>query len=413
MCYTVPGKVVSVEGKNVSLDYFGEVRNAVNEFFELKLGDYAYAQGGIIIERVDKVEAEQVLRQWKNKFDELKRTDLKLSRMKPNEILNKPLSKSELAKMLSSPSEQLYMTANYIRHEHKKNSCCVHGIIEFSNYCSNDCAYCGIRRSNSKVKRYRMTEKDILDNVAYASDKLGFKAIVLQSGEDDYYSEDFLAGIVEKIMQKHNILVFMSCGTRTKHFYKRMYDAGARGILLRFETSNEKLYKSLHPCCRKSDLGRRVSMLRYAKRLGYLVATGFIFGLPGQTAQDIINDIIMTKNLNADMYSMGPFIPHPCTPLGNCTPPSQELGYSVIAVARIIDPNANILVTTALETLDKEGLKKGMMSGANSFMINVTSKRYINDYNIYPRDVNLIKEIDSKISVIKELGRAPTDISID
>ncbi len=414
MCYAIPGKVVGIRGRNVILEYFSETRNAVNEFFELSEGDYVYAQGGLIVEQIDRIEAERLLSSWKNKFMELKRIDSELSKPPAalEELLDRSLNKEDLIQMLKSNDDRIFAMANALRSARKQNSCCVHGIIEFSNYCINDCKYCGIRKSNRKLVRCRMSKTQLFRNVEYAIKKLGFKAIVLQSGEDEHYTDEMFSEIVEEIAKRFNALIFISCGTRTESFYKKAYDAGARGVLLRFETSNEDLYNSMHPAGSKGSLKERLHMIKYAKKLGYICATGFMVGLPGQTIEDIANDIIMTRNLDADMYSIGPFIPHAETPLRNSKQQNADLWYRTIATARIAHPDANILVTTALETIDKDGLRKGMMCGANSFMINATPDEFAGNYDIYPRDVNLIKSINSKIEVIKSIGRAPTDISI-
>jgi biotin synthase len=308
--------------------------------------------------------------------------------------------------------ETLYAGANRIRKERLDNACCVHGILEFSNHCVNDCLYCGIRCGNSGLSRYRMTEEQILEAVRYAVEELGFKAMVLQSGEDNHYTDDMLVRIVGKIRERHGILLFMSIGERSRECYRRLYGAGAFGALLRFETSNEELYKRMRPGKRLDD---RVGLIKDLKGMGFVVATGFLIGLPGQTKTDIVNDILLTKSLEPDMYSFGPLIPHPATPLASAERPMLDDVLKAIALSRLVDPEAKILVTSALETLAPEARKKGLLAGANSLMINTTPKELRRSYDIYPgkaKDEDVGEAIEETVELLHSLGRAPTDLGV-
>ncbi|MFA6430973.1 MAG: radical SAM protein [Candidatus Margulisiibacteriota bacterium] len=423
MCYAIPGKVAELSGKSVTVDYFGEKKKAINEIVDLKLGDYIYAQGGYVIQTIPEREALEILETWKELFFELRDTDLRLSRLDLSDksidkkftlILDKAaegreLKNEELLTLLKAenPAELdlLYKTANFLRQKHLKNSCCVHGIIEFSNYCKNDCTYCGIRLGNKDIKRYRMSDEEILDAAKIAIEEYGFKALVLQAGEDPEFTVERLAGLIKEIKKRHAVLLFVSVGEVGKEGLKSLYEAGARGILMRFETSNPVIYAQLH--CGDS-LEDRVNDLREAYALGYLVATGGLIGLPGQTEEDLLNDIILAKELKAEMYTFGPVLPDS---------PKADRVLKVLAVSRIADPtNAKIVVTTGFETMDKNARRLGLMAGASSVMINVTPQKYQQLYSIYPDRAHAGEEIKLQIretlDLLYSLGRAPTDLGL-
>lgn len=423
MCYAIPGKVIGFQGKYVLVDYYGETKKAINEVKGLQIGDYIYAQGGFVISKISEQEAKEILDIWKEMFFSLQKTDLRLSRLDLNDIsvdkaftriLDKalegiPLQKPELLRLLETKNQKelsfLFRTANYLRQKHLKNSCCVHGIIEFSNYCENDCSYCGIRKSNTKIKRYRMTTEEIMAAVDTAVNEYGFKALVLQAGEDPYYTPDILEKLILDIKAKYQVLLFISIGEVGKENLLRFYKAGARGLLLRFETSNPQIYANCHPNDKLED---RLQELKHAYEIGYLVLTGGLVGLPGQTNEDLLNDILLTKELHADMYSFGPVIPSGVR---------SETVLKVLAISRIVDPvNAKILVTTGFETLDPDARKLGLLAGANSVMLNVTPQKYRELYSIYPDRAHgsesIPEQIETTLALLKDLGRAPTDLGI-
>jgi len=422
MCYTIPGKVFEISGKTAVIDYFGEKRKAINELVDLKIGDYIYAQGGFVINVVPEKEALQVLDDWRDIFFALQRTDVRLSRLELDEIgvdrsfirildkaaEAKPLSREELLKLIRTNNKKemnlLFKVANFLRQKYLKNACCVHGIIEFSNYCKNDCVYCGIRKS-ANIPRYRMTDAEILQAVDEAVNKYGFKALVLQSGEDPEFTSERLAKLIGEIKKRYAVLIFVSVGEIGKPGLQELYDAGARGLLLRFETSDPELYSKLH-CGDK--LGDRIQDIKDAYEIGYLILSGGLIGLSGQTEEDLLNDILLTKELHAEMFSFGPVLPEG---------PSTEMVLKVLAVSRIVDPkNAKIVVTTGFETLEKEARSLGLMAGANSMMLNVTPVKYRRLYSIYPGRAHEKEEIDTQIKeavdLLYSLGRAPTDIGI-
>jgi biotin synthase len=392
MCYAIPGKVVDIKDNVVTVDYFGERRKAKNDFYELSAGDYIYAQGGFVVQRVSRREAEEVLKIWEELFFKLQQTDLRLAQ-KPKD---------------------LRQIANSVRQKELGNSCCVHGILEFSNHCRNDCLYCGLRKSNSFLARYRMDVDEIVDTADFAVRELKFKALVLQSGEDLWYDEDKLIEMVERIRKKSPALIILSIGERPPELYEKLYKAGARGVLLRFETGNPALYRKMRP---GHDPKARIDLIKRLHKAGYLIMTGFLIGLPGQTQEDLLKDIRLTASLGTEMFSFGPFIPHPQTPLAGFSSPLIEETLDTIARARIMNPESRILVTTSLETLDKEnGLKQGLLAGGNSLMINVTPAGYRRLYDIYPdragKDADIKERIGSTVKLLYSIGRAPTDIGL-
>ena len=390
MCYAIPGKVVRLEGFAATIEYFDETKKAHTGLASVAVGDYVYAQGGFVIQTVPEDEAMEIMAEWRRLFFRLRDTDRKLA----------------------AAPRTLYERANAVRQKKLGNSCCVHGILEFSSHCAANCLYCGLRRDNSAVGRYRMTEDEILDAVEYAVKELGFKALVLQSGEDPWYDEAKLARIVSGILKRCPVLLIVSIGPRPLSTYAALYKAGARGVLMRFETSNPDLFGRMKP---GASLDARLELIRGVRELGYMIITGFLAGLPGGSNRDTFRNIRLTAELGAEMFSFGPFIPHPETPLSAEKLPPLGSMLDTIARARLMNPEANILVTTALETLDKDnGAREGLMAGANSLMINVTPVKYRRQYEIYPGRAGVEDDVPSRIQAVvkllNSLGRAPTDI---
>ncbi len=450
MCYAIPAQIVEIQDRIGILDYFGEKRKVLVEFIDVEIGDYVYAQGGIAVNKISPTEAKKILDTWKEAFFSLKKIDKEISNVKfpspfhiessestvieqsqetsanrkpPSVVLkilqkinrNKELLREDLLFLMNIIDKEelklLYTMANNLRHRERSNACCVHGIIEFSNYCNNNCFYCGIRKERN-IKRYRMTIKEIIDIASHAVDKLGFKALVLQSGEDDWYDEDRLLEIVKEIT-KLGVLIILSIGERDKKLYQHLFDAGARGALLRFETSNKKIFNEMRP---NTNLDKRLDLIRYLKKTGYITATGFIIGLPNEEPEDVINNIVLTKSLKPDMYSFGPLIPTRKTPLESHGPISKNAALKAIALTRFMDRKATILITTALETLALEAKREGLLCGANSLMINITPHKYKKLYSIYDHraglDIEVTRSIKETIDLLYELGRAPVDLGV-
>lgn len=432
MCYAIPGKVKQFEGDTVVVDYFGEERKARNELDDLKRGDYIYAQGGYVIEKIPPAEAHEVLAVWKETFFELQEVDLRLSRMDleregldrdVGRILDRTFEggdvrKKDLVALLSAQddatNELIGKAANFLRQKHLKNSCCVHGILEISNYCRRQCAYCGISALNATAARYRMSFDEIMHAATEAVEKYGFKALVLQSGEDPAFSVDELCHIVREIKRRAPSLIFISFGEVGLDGLERLHEAGARGLLMRFETSDPVLYERLHPGMSLDD---RLSHLRKADELGYLILTGGLIGLPGQTIESLADDLLLTRELNAEMYSFGPLMPHPHTPLFDESAVDPGLVLKMLAAARLLDPvDAKILITTAFETLSPDARQRGLLAGGNSVMLNVTPVANRGKYSIYENrhyvDASIQTQIEETIGLLGSLGRAPTDLSV-
>lgn len=343
MCYAIPGKIESINDKMVVVSYFGEKKKARNEIAGLSIGDYIYAQGGYVITKVSKQEAEGSLLGWKDLFFSLKETDYNLAHFSPEEALGdkrflriirevnqgKDILQDELKYLLQLSGKEeldiLFRAANSLRQKYHGNACCVHGIIEISNDCRSYCYYCGISSHNQQLKRYRMNKHEIIAVVAQAVNKYGFKALVLQSGEGAY-SIDELEDIIKEIKRDFAVLIFISFGNIGEQGLLKLYQAGARGLLMRFESSNPRLYAQLHP---GPSLEDRLVQINYAYKLGYLIITGALIGLPGQTDDDIINDIFLARKLNAEMFSFGPFICHSDTSIRGFSAYGRESFKSV------------------------------------------------------------------------------------
>lgn len=288
---------------------------------------------------------------------------------------------------------------NLTKHIHG-NKVLLRGIIEFSNYCKNNCFFCGIRRQNTKLKRYRMTEKEII-NTAYEAAKKGYKTVILQSGEDAFWSAEKLSRIIKEI-KKFNVAVTLSVGELSYEDYAILKEAGTDRYLLKFETSDERLFKYL-----KSDttLSKRIQCIKWLKELGYETGSGIIVGLPGQTLDSIAKDIVLMEKLSLDMVGIGPFIPHPDTPLGNYLLGDLILTLKVLAITRIVLPHANIPATTALGTISNELRLKAFDVGANVLMLDITPEKYKNFYEIYPGKTKNNSSIDYWKRILKELDR--------
>lgn len=428
MCYAMPGVIESIRDGHVSIGYFGQRREAITDGLDgLSVGDYVYSQNGFIIRKVPADEAHKILETWRDLFSHLKEEDSRQSEKphlandgsKLSRILLKAancgaLSDDELLSLMSTTAdheiELICQTANNLRHRLLDNSCCVHGILEFSNVCKQGCMYCGIRAANTNINRLRLSIDEILSAAIAATERYGFKTLVLQSGEDGHYSDDDLVEIVRRVREKCGVLLFVSVGERSPECYERMYKAGARGALLRFETSNRRIYETLHP---DSNHEERIDLLRKLSRMGYLIATGSLIGLPGQSAKDIIEDIRLAKSLNAEMYTFSPLIPAPDTPLANAQRPNLNDMLKLTSVIRFIVPNSRILVTTATELLRGDARELSLRAGGNSLMLNVTPKAMRLAYELYPGKtsaISLSDQIQSTTDLLKSIGRAPTDL---
>jgi len=284
--------------------------------------------------------------------------------------------------------ETLFSDADRCRKECVGDEVYLRGVIEFSNYCRMDCLYCGLRRSNASLKRYRMEAKEILESAALAAG-LRIPTIVLQSGEDKFWKIKDICLLVEKI-KKLGVAVTLSIGELSAADYKQLKNAGADRYLLRFETSDAALYGKLKP---HSTLSKRLRCLAALRKSGYEVGSGIMAGLPGQSAESIAGDILLFKELDIDMIGIGPFIPHPHTPLSWAAPGTLDAVLKTVALTRLVTGNTNIPATTAVGTIDPLGRQKALVCGANVLMPNITPAEYRKYYEIYPDKICISEDV--------------------
>lgn len=259
------------------------------------------------------------------------------------------------------------------------------GLIEFTNYCRNDCYYCGIRRSNRNAVRYRLTKKEILDCCENGYE-LGFRTFVLQGGEDMYYTDERMADIVRAIRKRYpDCAITLSIGERSYESYKFFREAGADRYLLRHETASEDLYRSLHPA--KMSLAERKQCLYNLRELGYQVGAGFMVGPPGQSVSDLAEDLVFLKELNPHMVGIGPFIPHHDTRYAGEPAGSVDRTLLLLSIIRILLPKVLLPATTALGTMDPLGREKGLAAGANVIMPNLSPVKYRKEYELYDNKI--------------------------
>jgi len=297
--------------------------------------------------------------------------------------IGKPLGRGEIIELLKMPGDcvpELLATADRVRRNDVGNEIHLRGIIEFSNFCERDCLYCGLRRANERLERYRMSDEEIL---AAAEDvkAAGIATVVLQSGEDAFYDVSKICLLVERIKKETDLVVTLSLGERPPADYRAFLDAGVNRYLLKHETASPELYKYLRPGCR---LDRRVTCLKTLKELGFETGAGNMVGLPGQTHEILADDLLLMRLLDADMLGIGPFIPHPDTPLAGIGNDDIELTLRVIALARLITRNTNIPATTALASLHPQGRLLALQAGANVVMPDFTPEPFKRRYDIYP-----------------------------
>ena len=296
------------------------------------------------------------------------------------------LEKDELVSILKDDSinEFLFQTADKVREKYVGNEVHLRGLIEFSNICKQNCFYCGLRKNNTEAKRGRMTKKEVI-HYAKKAMEYGYKTVVLQSGEDSFFDTEKMCEIIQEI-KALNLALTLSIGEKTKEEYKAYKDAGADRYLLRIETTDKELYKKMHP---RMSYENRVSCLKNLKELGFETGTGCLVGLPSQTDENLAQDILFFKELDADMIGLGPFIPCPETPLAKEQGGSFIKALKVMSLTRILLPDINIPATTAMETLVENGRILALRSGANVVMPNVTDGEFKKNYEIYPGKAGL------------------------
>ena len=291
------------------------------------------------------------------------------------------LEKEELTALLREEESTTYLlrAADQVREVFVGSAVHLRALIEFSNYCRNNCCYCGIRRDNRQADRYRLSCEDIIYHAKLAA-QAGYKTVVMQSGEDVFFTVDRLVEIIRSI-KKMGLAITLSIGEKTYEEYKAYKDAGADRYLLRIETTDKDLYHRLDPGMQWEN---RLRCLEDLKRLGYETGSGFLVGLPEQSIESIAEDILFLKRMDIDMAGIGPFIPHAQTPLARSQGGNFILSLKAMALTRLLLPDINIPATTAMETLNPNGRMIALQSGANVVMPNITDPQYRQKYELYP-----------------------------
>jgi biotin synthase len=311
-----------------------------------------------------------------------------------NILHKKSLDKKDIITLLKCEGPDrvlLFERSGEIKKEYIGDKVWLRGLIEFSNICGKDCLYCGIRKGNDNLKRYNLSDEEIMESARFAiNNKYG--SIALQSGEleNDFFTDRIENLIIKlKEMSTGKLGITISLGEQEPEVYKRWFNAGAHRYLLRMESSNKDLYYKIHPFNANHDFDRRFACLQNLQDIGYQTGTGVMIGLPFQTIDDLAEDLIFMKNFNIDMCGMGPYIEHADTPLvkykGNLLPLSVrfDLSLKMIAIIRIMMKDINIVAATALQAIDPVGREKAVKIGANIIMPNITPGKYRDSYKLY------------------------------
>lgn len=282
-------------------------------------------------------------------------------------------------------AQYLFEKARRLQHQYFGNKIYTRGLIEFTNYCKNDCYYCGIRRSNKKAQRYRLTREQIME-CCQDGYGLGFRTFVLQGGEDGWFTQEALEELVDTIKTTYpDCAVTLSLGERSRESYEGLFRAGADRYLLRHETADEAHYKSLHP--KELSAERRKQCLWDLKEIGYQTGTGFMVGSPGQTPQHLAEDLLFIRELQPHMVGIGPFIPHHDTPFAAEKEGTVELTLFLTGLLRLMLPKALLPATTALGTIDPSGREKAILAGANVVMPNLSPTSVRKKYELYDNKI--------------------------
>ena len=259
------------------------------------------------------------------------------------------------------------------------------GLVEFTNYCKNNCYYCGIQGSNQHANRYRLSKDEIL-SACENGYQLGYRSFVLQGGEDPHYSDDVMVPIVSEIRKRYqDCAITLSLGERSKESYQKLYDAGADRYLLRHEAATPELYQKLHP--ESLSLENRIQCLWNLKEIGYAVGTGFLVGAPYQTVENLVDDLLFIQKLDPQMVGIGPFVPHHDTKFKDYPSGTVELTTYLTSILRLMNPHLLLPATTALGTIDPRGREKGILAGANVVMPNLSPVAVRKDYSLYDNKI--------------------------
>lgn len=302
--------------------------------------------------------------------------------------------------MCPETAELLAQKAVETRKKIYGDSVYIRGLIEISNICKNDCLYCGIRRGNPHCSRYRLSPEDVFacGEEGYA---LGFRTFVLQGGEDPYFTDEVLTGIVAGLKERHpDCAVTLSMGERSRESYQRLFGAGADRYLLRHETADREHYAKLHPP--EMSFDRRMACLRNLKEIGYQVGCGFMVGSPWQTNRSLAKDLLFIQDFKPDMCGIGPFVPHKDTEFWNRPAGTVELTCYLLSIIRLIHPAVLLPATTALGTIHPQGREKGILAGANVVMPNLSPESARKRYELYNNKLNTGAEAAQGLAALKE-----------
>ena len=305
----------------------------------------------------------------------------RIAQLKKEHALGADDLKALLTTLSAKEEQSLYDAACEVRRAVYGRDVYLRGLIEFSSWCRNNCLYCGLRRGNASCQRYRLEEEEILE-CADRGYELGFRTIVLQSGEDPWYTDEKICSIVSRIREKHpDTAVTLSIGEKSRESYQKYYDAGAERYLLRHETINRKHYSLLHPDEMSRD--NRIRCLFDLKEIGYQVGCGIMVGSPYQTTEHIVEDLLFMKEFGPQMVGIGPFIPHKDTPFRGEKRGTLEDTLHLLAIIRLLLPDVLLPATTALGTIDPRGREKGILAGANVVMPNLSPSGVREKYMLY------------------------------
>jgi biotin synthase len=303
----------------------------------------------------------------------------------------------------------LYRAAEAVRAAHVGDDVHLRGLIEISNYCRRDCAYCGVRRGHEGVVRYRLSPDEIVETAQHIQ-ALGYRTVVMQSGEDMWFTAERMAEVIRRIKATTDLAVTLSLGERDAETYRQWREAGADRYLLRIETTDPALFAALHP---DDDLEERKACLYTLRELGFQLGSGVMVGLPGQTPEILAGDVIWLHELGAEMLGVGPFIPHPATPLGDAAGGTVEATLRLVAVLRLVFPYAHLPATTAMGSLHPQGRERALQAGANVLMPNITPPRVRGHYALYPGKVfpgdDAVAARAQIIAHIDAIGRTVSD----
>lgn len=321
-----------------------------------------------------------------------------------DELANyRTLSYADMKQLLMHLDDQsrayLYEKASHVAKQIFQQKIYIRGLLEISNYCQNNCYYCGIRNGNPKIHRYRLTKDEIME-CCKEGYKLGFRTFVLQSGEDLYYTDSIMCDIIHSIKKQYpDCALTLSLGEKSRTCYEKYKAAGADRYLLRHETIVDAHYQKLHP--KKMQLKKRIKCLHHLKEIGFQVGSGIMVGSPFQSIDMIIEDLYFLEKLQPEMIGIGPYIPHQDTPFHNYKQGSLDLTLVLISILRLMHPYALIPATTALSSIHEYGREKGILAGANVVMPNLSPMNHRKDYSLYDHKAYTNAEAKEGLDLLK------------